>query len=326
MKTCTSSWTTRAPRLLAALFAALTLAHCEQKKTDLLQGYIGGECVYIASSQAGLLEKLGVQRGAQVQAGAPLFELESGLQKAAHEEAQRRLSQARASLEDLKKGRRPTELAALEAQQQQAQTALNLSEIDFKRQSDLSKSHATAQENVDRARSAQDQDRARVAQIQADLATARLGARGDLVLAAQAAVEMAEAGVQQTAWHLNQSRQNATQAGQVQDTLYRQGEWVPAGRPVVSLLPPQNIKVRFFVPQPRLASLRPGQPIQVQIDGLATPLAATLSFISPLAEYTPPVIYSAQNRAKLVFMVEATFDPAVAATLHPGQPVDIKLP
>jgi len=89
------------------------------------------------------------------------------------------------------------------------------------------------------------------------------------------------------------------------------------------LLPPQNIKVRAFIPEPRLGALRIGAPAKVFIDGGGDGIAGKVSFISPQAEYTPPVIYSQTNRAKLVYLIELVFEPAVAAKLHPGQPVDV---
>ena len=109
------------------------------------------------------------------------------------------------------------------------------------------------------------------------------------------------------------------------DTLYRTGEWIAAGRPAVVLLPPQNIKVRTFVPQPLLASIRQGDRVQVTVDGKAAPLVGTVRFISPQAEYTPPVIYSRESRAKLVFLVEAWPAPADSMRLKPGQPLDVVL-
>ncbi len=107
------------------------------------------------------------------------------------------------------------------------------------------------------------------------------------------------------------------------DTLYREGEWIPAGRHVVALLPPQNIKVRAFVPETRIGSIHPGDSIRVSVDGVAGPFIGTIRYISPQAEYTPPVIYSQESRSKLVFMIEAVFDPETSVNLHPGQPVDV---
>jgi HlyD family secretion protein len=107
------------------------------------------------------------------------------------------------------------------------------------------------------------------------------------------------------------------------DTLYREGEWVPAGRPVVVLLPPGNVKVRAFVPETRIGAVQPGDLVRIGIDGQTNPVAGTVSFISPRAEYTPPVIYSQETRSKLVFMIEAVFDRETSMRLNPGQPVDV---
>jgi len=99
---------------------------------------------------------------------------------------------------------------------------------------------------------------------------------------------------------------------------------VAAGRPVVVLLPPQNIKVRAFVPEPRIGAIRVGEPVRVAVDGVSEPLIGKVSYIFPRAEFTPPVIYSQESRSKLVFMIEAVFDPETAVKLHPGQPVDVQ--
>jgi HlyD family secretion protein len=124
----------------------------------------------------------------------------------------------------------------------------------------------------------------------------------------------------QTNWSFEQKKQSASQLALIYDTLFRQGEWVPAGKPVVVLLPPQNIKVRAFVPETRVGSIHYGDIAQVTMDGIQNPFFGKVSYISPRAEYTPPVIYSRETRAKLVFMVESVFDPQVAANLHPVSP------
>lgn len=304
--------------------ASLPLAGCRPADNGLLQGYVEGEYVYVSAPLGGELETLKVRRGDQVKAGDPLFTLENGLEKAAHEEAERRLAQARANLEDARKGKRPSEIASLEAQLQQTRSAAALADKEAHRQEQLATTGATSTENVDQARSAAEQSRARLAQMEADLATGRLGARSDQIAAAEAAVKAAEAAVSQAAWNLHQKEQTAAEAGQIFDTLYQKGEWVAAGRPVVVVLPPANIKVRFFVPQIQLGRLKMGGAVSVHVDGIPAPFAGQISFISPQAEYTPPVIYSNENRAKLVFMIEATFPPETAGKLHPGQPVDVR--
>jgi HlyD family secretion protein len=311
--------------LAAAIVAFGVLPGCRRPAPNRLQGYVEGEFVYVASPFAGRLDALYVERGAQVKAGDPLFALESEPEKAARDEARQRVDQARATLNDLQKGKRPPEIESIEAQLRQAQKAAAFSQEEFARQEKLFSSGATTAQNLDRARATRDQDRQRVAQLEADLKTAQLGSRSDQIAAAEANVRALEAALDQAEWALSQKRPAASQAGLVFDTLYRPGEWVAEGRPVVALLPPQNIKVRTFVPEPRIGGIHPGDRVRIVVDGLPEPLSGTVSFISPQAEYTPPVIYSRENRSKLVFMVEIVFAPETAARLHPGQPVDVLL-
>ncbi len=308
-----------------ALMALCLLAGCGRPERGRVQGYIEGEFVYVASPYGGALGSLYVKRGAQVKIGDPLFALENTSERAARDEARRRLAQAHANLEDARKGKRPSEIESIEAQLRQARAALTLSEKEWARQEQLLHiPGATSQQDVDRARSGRDQDSQRVAQMEADLKTAHLGSRADQVAAAEAEARAREAALTKAEWDLSQKRQTAPKAGLVSDTLYREGEWVAAGRPVIVLLPPQNIKVRTFVPEPRMGTIHYGDPVRVFVDGLREPLTGKVSFISPRAEYTPPVIYSRENRGKLVFMIEAAFDPGVATGLHPGQPVDVQ--
>jgi HlyD family secretion protein len=289
-----------------------------------MQGYVEAEFVYVSSPLAGTLEKVSVQKGAQVKTGDFLFALESIPERAARDEAQRRLAQATATLEDARKGKRPTEIQSVEDQLRQAQAAAVLSRKELDRQERLFLSDATSAQNVDRARAAFDQDRQRVAQGEAELKTAQLGLRADQIAAAEANMRALEAALSGAEWELSQKRQAAPQEGQVFDTLYREGEWVAAGRPVVALLPPQNIKVRAFVPEQLISAVHRGERVQVFVDGLRAPLIGAVSFVSPRAEYTPPVIYSRESRGKLVFMIEVVFDPGTAAKLNPGQPVDVQ--
>ncbi len=312
--------------LAAALAGAALLVGCNEADPQRVQGYVEGEYVYIASPYAGALESLQVQRGAQVKEGDRLFSLDSASEQAAKDEAERRLAQARANLDDVRKGKRPSEIEALKAQLKHARAALRLSNTEFSRQEELMREPgATAELEFDRARAARDQNRQRVAQLEADLETAHLGSRSDQVTAAEAEVRAREAALVKAEWDFSQKHQRAPKAGLVFDTLYREGEWVAAGRPVVALLPPQNVKVRAFVPETLVGTIHPGDRVRVIVDGVQEPFIGTVSYISPRAEYTPPVIYSRESRGKLVFMIEAVFDPAAASNLHPGQPVDVQV-
>ena len=308
---------------VVALFGAL--AACDGADRRGYQGYAEGEYVRIAASFAGALQKLAVQRGAQVNAGDPLFILEQENESAARREAQERVNNAEAQLANLQKGRRPTELDAIRAQLAQAEAALKLSQAQLKRRETLVAQNFVSREGLDEVRAAYARDIEHVAELRAQLATARLAARPDEIKAAEYNVEAAKAALEQAEWRLAQKSVRAPVAGLVQDTFYVTGEWVNANQPVVSLLPPQNIKVRFFVDERRLGTVRIGQKVSVICDGCPAPVAARISFISPQAEFTPPVIYSREERAKLVFLVEAR--PAVedAPKLHPGQPLEVKL-
>jgi HlyD family secretion protein len=278
----------------------------------------------VASPFAGALKTLHVQRGEQVREGYPLFELDPLPEKSARDEAERRLVQAKATLEDVKKGLRPPEIEAIEAQLKQARAAEALSEKEYERLDKLGHPTISADE-LDRARSQRDQDRQRVLMLQANLTTGKLGSRSDQIAAAEQEVRARQATLATAEWNLSQKSQVAPLDGQVIDTLYYEGEWVAAGKPVIMLLPPKNVKVRAFVPQTRIGTIHLGDPVQVIVDGTPAPFPARVSFISPQVEFTPPVIYSRESRSKLVFMIEIRFDPAIAGDLHPGQPVDVVL-
>jgi len=307
------------------LLTALT-AGCDKKVEAGLQGYAEGEYVRVAAPFAGNLQNLQVKRGGQVKVGDPLFTLEQLNEEAARREAEERVRNAEAQAADLKKSRRPTEIEAVRAQLAQARASLKLSTTNLARQEQLAAANFVSKSAVDDARAAAERDRAHVAELEAQVATVQLAGRQDEIRAAEANAKAARAALAQADWRLAQKSVKAPVAGLVNDTNYVVGEWVPAGSPVVSLLPAQNIKVRFFVAESMLGAVKVGQTINVRCDGCAAPLAAQVTFISPQAEYTPPVIYSRDSRTKLVYLIEARTEPEDAVKLHPGQPVDVTFP
>lgn len=312
----------RIPLTLAVL-AALAFVGCAPQRAPAgYQGYLEGEFIYVASPLAGRLETLAAAKGTRVATGAALFTLEHNAELAAQREATDRLRSAQARWEDLKKGSRPSELAALEARLQQARAATELSQRELARQESLFKTGASPASDLDRARLTHERNQRTVDEVVAQLETARLGGRADAIAAAAADVAAASATKERADWNVDQKTQSAPVAALVYDTLFRAGEFVPAGSPVLALLPPENLKVRFFVPETEFAALKAGDRVRVTRTG-APPLDARVNYLSPKPEYTPPVLYNRDNRAKLVFMVEATFDGAAARDLHPGQPVDV---
>ena len=140
---------------------------------------------------------------------------------------------------------------------------------------------------------------------------------------AEAALRTAEARLNAAQTRLTRRKAFSPVTGTVQQIYYRPGEMVPAGRPVVALLPPGNIKIRFFVPETELPKISLGENVLVRCDGCAADVAARVSFISRTSEFTPPVIYSQEERSKLVYMIEARTD--TPETLRVGQPVTVIL-
>jgi HlyD family secretion protein len=304
--------------------AVLGLGACSRPKSGGYQGYLEGDYIYVAAPLSGQLERLAVAKGTRVAAGAPLFTLEHANELAAQAQAADQLRAARARLADAQKGQRPSELATLTARLDQARAAAELSQLDLARQKNLFETRVLAASDYDRARLTHEKNTRAVEELAAQLATASLGGRTDALAAAEADVSAAAAAKEKTDWAVAQKSQSAPRAALVYDTLYREGEFVAAGNPVVSLLPPENIKVRFFVPEAEFAALTAGAAVRVALTGRPAPLDARVSYLSPAPEYTPPILYNRENRSKLVFMVEAVFtDPAAARDLHPGQPVDV---
>ncbi len=315
---------TNVQRIIYILTIALLFPGCRFSAGEQLHGYIEGDYVYVASPIAGRLETVAVARGDLVKTGDTLFTLENTPWKAERDEAAGRLAQARAQLEDMRKGARDSEIESLEARLAQAQALLQFSRKELVRITELRRTKAAPQSDLDRTTSDFEQARNRVAELESELETARLGSRAGQISAQENAVEALSAALARAEWRLSQSVQKSPSDALVVDTMYRVGEWANEGKPVAMLLPPANIKARTFVPEEMLGRIRIGQPVQVRVDGTDEMFRAAVAFISPNAEYTPPVIYSRESREKLVFLVELSFDAAVAPSLHPGQPIDLE--
>lgn len=305
---------------LAALAVALGLG---AGPAPVAHGYVEGEYLRIAAPAAGTLDTLSVARGNRVAAGAPLFALDLTSARAERERLAAAVGQARAQLADLKKGKRPEELAVIAAQKAQAEAALRYSAAEMERQQTLVARRVSSDDRLDAARAAFERDQARLAELSAQLVVSNLPARADQLRAAEDAVTQAEAALAQAEKRLAELAPLAPADALVEDTLFNPGEWVPAGSPVVSLLPPGNAKLVLFVPEPLMNRVKPDGVLAVRCDGCPAGLTARVTYVSPRAEYTPPVVYSVGSREKLVFRVEAR--PEGGAALNPGLPVDVEL-
>lgn len=312
-------------RALALLPLVLLLAACGRERDVPWSGYAEGDYVYVAAPLAGTLSLLQVQSGQKVSKGQPLFALDAESERAAREEAQARLAAARFQAADAEKGRRPPEVAVTQAQLVQAREQLALAKREAARKAPLAVTGAVSHEDADAARTAADQAQARVAELEASLQVAHLPSRPDARAAADAQVEAARQVLRQNAWREQQKRQEAPADAVVSDTFFRPGEFVNAGQPVLALLPPANIKARFYVAEGELAHVALGQAVRLSCDACGTPIDARVSFIATQPEYTPPVIYSNAQRSKLVFLLEARpVNVADGARLKPGQPLDVR--
>lgn len=316
----------RLSALCLLLGALLLAAGCADEPDGVLPGYVEGRFTYVSAPAGGKLLALEARRGAKVEKGQPLFRLEAEPEASAVQEARWRVDQAAETLANLQKGARPSEIAAVEARLRKARAALQLSRLQYERRRALYSQKAIAKSEYDSHRAAYLADSAAVKDVEAQLATARLGARDDEIRAAEAELRARQEALGKALWLLDQKFQSAPLAALVFDTLYTVGEYAPAGSPVVALLAPGEVRARFFAPEALVGALRLGQRVELACDGCPAGLWATISYISPQAEYTPPVIYSANMRHKLSFMIEATPPPERAQGLHPGQPLDVTLP
>lgn len=311
-------------RLYWTLCLTLLLAACDQAPEDVWQGYVEAEYTYVAPLESGRITALNVARGDQVTQGQVLFALENDAERAAVDQAKADLANAEADLADLRKGDRPEDLAILQAQLDEARASLALSVPRLARREKMVKGSIIGEEELDEAKAAILSDRGNIAEYEARLEEAKLPARADQIAAAESTVAARRAALDDAEWRLSKRQEIAPADARVEDVFYRRGETAAAAAPVVSLLVPEQLKLRFFVPEPHLARLTVGQRVSVSCDSCPAGLTATIRFIAREAEFTPPVIYSLTRREKLVFMVEATPDD-LTQPWHPGLPVDIRV-
>ena len=312
-------------KLAAGIVLLVLCAGCTPPPSATLPGVIEAEFVRVAPPVAGRLVELSVARGDAVQAGAALFRVESPDDGAAQAEVQARVAQQVAQRADLARGKRPDELAVTAAQLAQARSAFTEAEAQLKRERELARQGFVSGTRLDTLNAQRNEAAAKVEELRAQQRVAKLAGRDDALHAADAAVQAATAQADQVRARLADKRITASTTAVVDDTLFRVGEWVPAGAPVVNLLPPAALKLRFYVAEATLPKIKPGSAVTITCDGCAAPVKATVRFISTRAEFTPPVIYSRDQRAKLVYLVEAWPAAADAAKLRPGQPVDVSL-
>ena len=299
----------------------LALAACSEPASTHWSGYAESDATRVAVPIAGRLTQLPVRAGDHVAAGATLFALDDTSVQADRARAAAQVSQAQAQSRNLDSGRRDAELAVTQAQLVQAQALLNEAQANHARLEALRQHGFISPAQVETAVHNLKQAQAKVAELQAALHAAQLPARVAERDASEAGVDAATQALRAQDWRVQETQAHAPLEALVEETYFKVGEWVPAGQAVVSLRPRDGLKLRFFVPESDIGRVKLGQSLAVVCDGCAASTQAKVSRIASQPEYTPPVIYSNAQRAKLVFAVEATL-PA-DATVHPGQPVEV---
>jgi HlyD family secretion protein len=317
---------------IAALIAGLILTAIilvfstyKTNEGNVFPGYMEADLVLVGSEQGGRVAELSVEEGDSVKEGDPIFVLESSEQKAAVAAAKARLIEAEARLADAKADvQRPDEIKVLEAALAQAQAMRAQADNNLDRARALYEKGWTTKAQLDDAIAQQESHEAAVVEAEKRIAAARLPGRADIIAAAAANAEAARQDLAEAEKNLGKRKVFAPNGGTVEEVYFRPGEVVNAGQAVIALLPPRNLKVRFFVAEPDRARLHVNQRVKLTCDGCPPDLHATINFIAREAEFTPPVIFSREQRKKLVYLVEAR--PAGAANdLTAGQPVTVEL-
>jgi HlyD family secretion protein len=299
---------------LTALAVAVYLAFgLSRPPHRAFSGYIEGEPLYLAAPISGEVTTLAVARGQRVAPGELLFTVDPRSLTAQRDAATGQIAQA-TSAQDAAHAT----AAQLVAQAAAAQVNADQSDREARRQRALLQAGhgATAVQDAERAEAASQAAQAqwRAAERQAAAAAAQVKSAGGVVGQARAALADAEAKLDQTAPH-------APVAARVEDVFFQTGEWAAANQPVVSLLPDERVRLRFFVPEREVARYRVGRRVSFACDACPAGLTAVINYVSPRAEFTPPVIYSLQSRDRLVFLVEAL--PVHPEGLTPGLPIDV---
>lgn len=283
-------------------------------------GYIEADYVYVAPVSAGRIAEIAVAEGQAVAEGDLLLVLDRSQQQALLSAAEARVVAARATLQNLETGSRSEELDVIRASLSKAEADLGLARTNLARSEQLQKTGTVSAAKVEVDRNALASAEAQVNQLRAQLAVAELPARSGQQVAAEANLTAAEADAERARLDLGERQVHAPASGIVEKLYFAAGEVAAVGTPIASILPAKALEARFFVPETARSSLSVGQAVTVTCDGCAA-MAATVVHIASEPQTTPPVIYSTEERSRLVYLVEARLDDA--AKLQPGQPVTV---
>jgi len=290
--------------------------------TPVYNGYVEAEYVYAAPSVTGRIENLVVREGEHVNQGQYLFEMDATKQRASLRAAMARIATAEANLRNLETGSRDAEIAVIRATLGEARAQQALAQSTLTRTQSLFERELSTQARVDADRAALESANAHVAQLEAQLAVAELPARDAQVVAAEATLTAARAEADLAAAQLDDMRVTAPVAGRIEKVYFDAGEVAGAGAPVLSILPPGDMKVLFYIPEVERPAFAIGDALALSCDGCAEGITVAITRMASDPQFTPPIIYSREERARLVYRAEGRL-PADAGLL-PGQPVTLE--
>jgi HlyD family secretion protein len=307
------------------LIAMLMITGCDNNTDNVLSGYSHGEFVYLSYSGNAKIERLLINKGDSVTTGQELVKIESFDAQNIFLRAEEKHSAESALLRNLESGERPEELDIIRAQLKKARSAESQVKRQLERYRNLYARHAISLAEWEDIRDELTQKRAQVEELINQLKARQLPARQDEISKQLSMVAAARLERDKALWDVQQTTIVSPVNAKVFDVIYRAGERSSAGRPIISLLPPENIKVRFFIPEAMLGKFKIGAKVRLLCDGCAEPIPGVINYISPQAEFTPPVIYSTKRREKLIFMAEAIPAPKQAERMKIGQPFDVEI-
>lgn len=305
---------------LAGVMAAILSIFSPQAGPTAYSGYLEADYVYVAPISAGRIDAMTVLQGQGVAEGDVLFTLDTSQQQNRLAAAEARVSAAQATLANLETGGRSEELDVIRASLAKAEADLAQAQSNLARSEKLLAAGTVPSVRVEQDRTALASVQAQADQLRAQLAVAELPARNAQQVAAEANLQAAQADAASARQDLADRAITAPVAGTVDKVFFRIGEVAAVGNPVLAILPEGPLEAWFFVPEPERASLAVGGAVTVTCDG-CTGMHAKVIHIASEPQTTPPVIYSREERSRLVYLAKARLE--ASGGLQPGQPVTV---
>jgi HlyD family secretion protein len=306
--------------LIASVLLILVIG-CERHRVQL-HGYAEGKFVMLAPESEGRLSAMKVSEGVHVDAGAFIFQLNDETERAAFDAARASAEAAAARFDDAAAGGRKQEIAAAYEGLKQARASQTLARRDEARMQDLFRTGDVPRSRLDEAVSTLGTATGRVAELRQRLTLVELPAREHQLRALTADAKQAEAQAQVAAENLRRRTVAAPAAGRVERVIRHGGDLAGPSAPAVRFLPDGSVVAVLFVPAPRVAEVPVGAPLAVACDGCPADVKAVITSVASEAEFTPPIIYSDEERARLVFRAEARFTGFVP---QPGTPLRVEV-